>query len=199
MKNTNDDWILTFTGRKMYPTNPTVSAKDSIHIVDIAHALSNICRFTGHTRFFYSVAQHSVHVAARIFEKTGDNIFALAGLLHDASEAYLCDLARPVKNSDGLYFYRRCEKILQSLIFDKYGIRPHGEIVEIIKEADENMLGVEAYFLMPKHPEFEQTNQKPAEMEKFLTFTPDKAKTLFMNAFFAYGGKDDFKNSIEHF
>lgn len=81
-------YILTYTGRKFYPLTPSV---DEVHIEDIAHALSNKCRFTGHTEVFYSVAQHSVIVSSLF------NTSPIWGLLHDAAEAYLPDVASPIK------------------------------------------------------------------------------------------------------
>ena len=82
-------WILTYTGRKVYPLELT---PDQVCVEDIAHALSLKCRFTGHCRTFYSVADHSVRVAALL--PLGKQIH---GLLHDAAEAYLPDVAGPIK------------------------------------------------------------------------------------------------------
>src|SRR5271165_7548492 len=87
--NRKGDWIQTYTGRVMYPLDPR---PEEINIIDIAHALSNLCRFTGHVRTFYSVAEHSVRVSQHCDPKD-----ALWGLLHDASEAYLADMSRPMK------------------------------------------------------------------------------------------------------
>src|SRR5690606_5290032 len=78
------DWMQTFTGRAVYPLD---LRPDDIDIQDIAHALSMQCRYAGHTRQFYSVAEHSVHVA-RWCRQYGPAA-ALEGLLHDATEAYL--------------------------------------------------------------------------------------------------------------
>lgn len=84
-----DDWFTTHSGRQFFLLSPT---PESIAIEDIAHALSMICRWGGHTKKFYSVAQHSVHVSYLL---TPD--LALQGLLHDATEAYVGDVVRPLK------------------------------------------------------------------------------------------------------
>jgi hypothetical protein len=89
------DWIQTYSGRQFWPLDPRV---EDVHLEDIAHALSNVCRYTGHVREFYSVAEHSVHVSWSCEPED-----ALWGLLHDASEAYLADMARPVKQNMPVY------------------------------------------------------------------------------------------------
>lgn len=83
------DWFITFTGRQFFPLDPR---PEDICIEDIAHSLANICRFGGHCREFYSVAQHSVHVSFLV-----PQIFSLVGLMHDAAEAYVGDMVRPLK------------------------------------------------------------------------------------------------------
>lgn len=87
-------WIQTFSGRRFFPLDP---APWDVDIVDIAHALSMKCRYGGHTKFFFSVAQHSVLVAEQAEPQD-----KLAALLHDAHEAYspFGDVPRPVKNAD---------------------------------------------------------------------------------------------------
>lgn len=84
-------WIQTYTGRKFWPLAPH---ENDVCIEDIAHALSLKCRYTGHCREFYSVAQHSVLVS-RMVEPPDE----LWGLMHDAAEAYLPDVARPIKRA----------------------------------------------------------------------------------------------------
>ena len=92
MSTRKGDWIQTYTGRQFWPLDPR---PDDISAHDIAHALAMKCRFGGHTKFpghIYSVAQHSILVADLLPKK-----FQLWGLLHDAAEAYLPDVPRPVK------------------------------------------------------------------------------------------------------
>lgn len=87
-------WIRTFTGKRFYPLKPTI---EDIDILDIAHALSNQCRFSGHSKWHYSVGQHSVYVSQVVRSLGGSPTDIMWGLLHDASEAYLVDLPTPVK------------------------------------------------------------------------------------------------------
>lgn len=89
-----DVFIRTFTGGVFHPLEPK---EDEVNIFDIAHALSQMCRFNGHTREFYSVAQHSVLVAEQYIKEGYTPKEAIGALLHDADEAYMMDLATPIK------------------------------------------------------------------------------------------------------
>jgi uncharacterized protein len=129
-----NDWIRTFTGKRFYPLQPRIQ---DIDITDIAHALSLQCRFTGHCTRHYSVAEHSLLVASLVPEE-----HQLQALLHDASEAYLTDVARPVKHSPEYTFYRKVEKHVQSLIYEYFNCDPK-EAPEL-KKADDAVLGLEA-------------------------------------------------------
>lgn len=93
MTRRNGPWMDLGGGRKFWPIDPS---PDEVSIDDIAHALSNICRFGGRCSHFYSVAQHSVMVS-RIVARTRPDL-ALHGLLHDAAEAYLGDVIAPLKH-----------------------------------------------------------------------------------------------------
>ncbi len=136
----NETWIETFTGRQFWPLDPR---SEDIDIRDIAHALSMVCRFTGHVREFYSVGQHSVHVA-EILLPFGKNL-GLVGLLHDASEAYIADIARPVKHC--LKHYLEIEQRLEKCIAERFGlIFPYPTC---LKAADNMMLNSERRDLMP--------------------------------------------------
>lgn len=141
------DWIQTHSGRAIYPLGAN---EDEITIDDIAHALSNQCRFTGHTSEFYSVAEHCVHVS-----ELCDEPYMLWGLLHDATEAYLVDLARPIKHDPTMFAYREAEDRLMTVICHKFGLTP-GE-PENVKYVDKLILSIEARDLMaPLRPGWER-------------------------------------------
>lgn len=122
------DCIRTYTGIYMNVFEPTL---EMICIEDIAHALSMQCRFGGHLPHFYSVAQHCVH---SVDESTKEN--ALQTLMHDASEAYLMDIPRPIKNR--LSNYKEIENNLMLKIAEKFGFEY--PLHEQTKTIDENML-----------------------------------------------------------
>jgi len=135
------DWIQTFHGVAFYPIDPR---PDEILVEDIAHALSMQCRFTGHVRRFYSVAEHSVHVSQACYQAD-----ALWGLLHDASEAYLVDVASPVKRMEFMEPYRGVEGHLMRSIADRFGLNPRWPEPDNVKRADKCLLAIEARDLMP--------------------------------------------------
>lgn len=103
--------IVTYTGRVV---NPLEIRPEDISLTDIAHSLSNLCRFTGHTKVFYSVAEHSV----RCYDYATEH--KLWVLLHDASEAYVNDIARPLKHSAAYDAYRTAEEHIMKVIAQKY-------------------------------------------------------------------------------
>lgn len=113
---------------------------EMISIEDIAHALSYQCRFGGHLPKFYSVAQHSLNCSYL----TEEPKLKLAALLHDASEAYLLDIPRPIKK--GLSNYKEIEDRLMTLIADTFGFE--WPLHESIKQVDETMLQLEWDCLM---------------------------------------------------
>ena len=129
-------WSQTFTGRRFDPCRPDAA---EICLEDIAHALSHICRFGGHSRTFYSVSQHSVHVSHIVPPE-----HARWGLLHDAAEAYVGDVVRPLKGN--LTNYAGIERGVMGAIAKALGLTlPMPGCVHI---ADEIMLATEARVLM---------------------------------------------------
>lgn len=133
------DWFQTYTGKKFYPMS--VSTED-IDILDIAHALSLICRYGGHCRKFYSVAEHCVLLSHVVAPE-----HALPALLHDAAEAYVGDMVRPLKRVDGMHLYRDLDELISWKIAEKFGIAPR--IPDEVKEADLRILHDERGRLFP--------------------------------------------------
>ena len=126
-------YFRTHSGLHVHPFNPK---PDEISIFDIARSLSQMCRFLGHTEAFYSVAQHSVLVSELVPRED-----ALWGLLHDASEAYLCDLPSPIKRDPEMNIYRILEDRLMAAVCERYGLRP--EMPRSVVLADKALLATE--------------------------------------------------------
>lgn len=132
------DWIHTFTGREFYP----LQGAGEIVVEDIAHALANQCRYSGHCERFYSVAEHSVRLAMVTYRRAHDLQTTRAALLHDASEAYLHDLPRPLKRRPEFAFYREAEDRLQRRILREFGLPE--ELPVSVHALDKEFLGTEA-------------------------------------------------------
>lgn len=134
-------WIELQSGTHFYVDAPNPG---KIHLSDIAHALAFQCRFTGHSRDFYSVAEHSV-VGSRLI--SGDILIRKAFLLHDAAEAFLGDMAYPVKRL--FPEFRVLEERVQDAIHTRFGLDLDPLTYELVKEMDINMLATEADQLLP--------------------------------------------------
>lgn len=111
--------IMTYTKKMFDPLRPDAALLD---IADIAHALSMLCRANGHFKSFYSVAQHSINCMWEAKARGYSDRVQLASLLHDASEAYLSDVTRPVKAE--LPRYKEIEGPLQEMIWNKWLCEP---------------------------------------------------------------------------
>lgn len=137
-------FIETFTGRTFKPLEPDWA---DIQIKDIAHALASQGRFTGHSRFRYSVAEHSVRVAEYLAWEGYKEPIQLWGLLHDASEAYLVDLPTPLKLSESIGVpYRAAEARLMSALCHRFAL-PVKE-PQSVRDADAALLATEVRDLM---------------------------------------------------
>lgn len=156
--------IKTNSGIKTDVLNPI---EEMVDIQDIAHSLSHQCRFGGHIPIFYSVAQHSVMCASAVSENK------LQALLHDASEAYLLDMPKPIKNY--LTEYKKIEYNLMKVISNKFGFSY--PLSKNVKEADHYVFEYENENLweMNKVSKMDIWNKKDAE-EKFLN--------MFYNLFY---------------
>ena len=126
-------YFRTYTGKHVHPLNPS---PEEIDVEDVARSLSQMCRFLGHLDVFYSVAQHSVLVSELVPHED-----ALWGLLHDASEAYLCDLPAPIKREPEMAIYRTAEERLMRAICARFGLEP--DMPESVKIADRALLATE--------------------------------------------------------
>jgi len=225
------DWIQVHSGRQFWPLDPRA---EEIDIGDIAHALSLVCRFTGHVKEFYSVAQHSVLVALTVkrwladamcdgckdggvepvqaswcrdvdgrllcdvcfaatstaaprtswaLDDRGVRLLALAGLLHDGSEAYLCDVARPIKMLAEMARYREAEAKVQSCVYEAFNLWPIEP--RIVKRADDVLLSTEARDLLATlHPAWTvRPPGWPTLEERIVPCSSKEAERMFLQTF----------------
>ncbi len=178
--------IATATGGYIDLEEP---APNDIRLTDIAKALSRICRFTGHCSKFYSVAEHSVRVAAYLRRSGYTPMTQLAGLLHDASEAYLGDVSTPLKTI--MSQYKDLERGMEIAVSNRFGVVTFGRAD--IKRADLVLLAYEKHKLLPmEHGEWPILfDIDPLEYESVrskrtvtkLGWSPDEAEQRFVNVF----------------
>ena len=166
-----EPWIETYTGKKFHFLNPT---HEQIDIRDIAHSLAFTCRYTGHSRRFYSVAEHSVLVSYLATDP-------LAGLLHDASEAYITDIASPIKPH--LNNYKELEDMIMERIAKKFGFAY--PLDPDIKDCDSTQLKTEAKHLL-KSGGIPWAHLYPTKRPHGITpncWSPEEAEKKFLERF----------------
>lgn len=179
--------IQMFTGRMVDPLNPTI---EDINIHDFIHALANKCRFTGHTKEFYSVAQHSVLVscvAERLAKKKqlsqkDIEIVAKQGLLHEGDEVALPDIPTPIKVLEQFAFLKVAAKSWHSLTMRKFGL----PLIEnpLVKQADRILLMTEKRDLMNSTNVWCQEEEGIIPMEeKIIPMMPNEAKRMFLTRY----------------
>ena len=174
-------YVVTFSGKKFFPLD--VRSSD-ICIEDIAHALSLQCRFGGHVKRHYSVGQHSIHVADEMRKVIPGCMKSvqLRGLLHDASEAFLIDLPRPLKQIQDFSVYRNIEAATQGVIYHKYGLPANLKLMvdEGIKVADNLLLAKEAKDLLD-NPYW--CHAMPKSKQRIPIMTPKEVEKKFLKKF----------------
>ena len=166
-----DGSIKTFTGKKFYPMEPDPNL---ICIEDIAHSLSNKCRFSGHTKMFYSVAQHSIIVSNHSENK-------LWGLIHDASEAYLVDLPTPLKVLPEFSFFYEVERKVTEAVCLKFGLTPKEP--DDVSFADKLVLITEKRDLMDVDTDWEEQYGFKPLSERIVGMPPELAKQKFLTVY----------------
>jgi 5'-deoxynucleotidase YfbR-like HD superfamily hydrolase len=180
------NYIQMNSGARVYVAPETLSIdeeKSLFYLDDLAHALANLCRFAGHTNQFYSVAQHSVFVARIVaanaavnaeFTEADYDLLCAQALFHDASEAILADIPKPMKML--VPDYQRLEKQVQSWIMRRLGLPEHE--AALVKVADRVALATESYYLMGENM---APDLQPITMD-ILPLHPAAAKGDFIRA-----------------
>jgi 5'-deoxynucleotidase YfbR-like HD superfamily hydrolase len=167
-------YLQTVSGRWVNPFDPDPAQLDP---GDIARALANQCRFGGHCRVFYSVAQHCVIVSHIVEERGGDVEDTFAALMHDAGEAYLGDMPHPLKHRSALgAAFRESEARLEEAIRDRFNIKAN---VPEVKAVDRALLATErrAFSAEVWHwPELDEV--EPLDLE-LTAWPPDRAAEEF--------------------
>jgi hypothetical protein len=172
--------ILTYTGRYV---NPLRLSPGDVDINDIAHALSMQCRYSGHTREFYSVAQHSVLCVEYLNNRGADLMILKQALLHDAAEAYIQDMARPLKEDPEFgYQYRETEAWIEQAIAAAFDVEWPWE--PAVKEADLALLALERQELMPQNGVWGLLDgiSVPSDFP-IVSWPPEVAKRAFLDRF----------------
>ncbi len=157
--------------------NYNAPEESDVTIDDIAHALSHVCRFAGHIRHFYSVAQHAVNVSYLVPQE-----HALAGLLHDTSEAFTNDLPTPLKIAFPIF--KELEVKIEAAMATKFGFR--FPLPESVKYADLQMLLIEKEDLKGDHSDWAVLTgvERPRSKLLWMQETPPaEAKVRFMNRY----------------
>lgn len=164
-------YMLTHTGQKFYLND--IEGQE-VRILDISHALSNICRFNGQCESFYSVAQHSVMVSEIVAPE-----HAKQALLHDATEAYLGDMIRPLKAL--IPTFCDIEKRLQKHIFNQFGLSPIEH--PAVKHADNVALAREQIHIMRNKDMWSGVSEL-YDNTMVIACDPTEAKAMFIRRYY---------------
>lgn len=185
MSEMTNNWLCTNSGIKFDPFCPT---PEMIEIADIAHGLAGTFRFGGQSDRWYTVAQHCVAVCGRFADVS--TTLCLWGLLHDAAEAYLWDVQRPIKAN--VYFrepnglltcFRKIERRILAAVAERFGLPWHG-IPAAVVEADDRELARERRELFSeRQPDWPDLPAVKAYPEPIVCWTPEQAERAFLERF----------------
>lgn len=183
-------WIETFTRRRVDPLH---MLEDDIDIRDIYISLSHLCRYVGQCKRFYSVGQHSIHVAEMVLNAPhGDrpreehHRTCLAALLHDGAEAYISDISRPVKHS--IAQLMKVEDRLMGEVTKRFKL--HGADWSLIKKMDNIMLATEAFELMQSRGEGWYLPEPRDRHLVIPVMTSTEVQDVFIDRFHMFGGEE---------
>lgn len=163
-------WMQTYGGMQFWPFDPR---PEDINLIAMAHALGNTCRYNGQCNHFYSVAEHSVLVSENVPEED-----ALWSLMHDASEAYIGDIIRPIKPH--VLAFQEIEAGIMAAVCQRFGLPP--EMPASVKHADTAILADEQPVLMPEPPEPWHLPYPPLKV-KIRCLNPYDATQAFLGRF----------------
>lgn len=169
-------WMGTYMGERFWPLDPHPW---DFHLGDIAHHLSMTCRYGGAVQRFYSVAEHSVLVSLFVPPE-----YAKEALLHDASEAYVGDLIRPLKHQPEMKAFREAEDRIYPMVMEAFGVVSTEESRKVISFVDDQIIADEVRALM-RCPEkyFERYPAGIALGCTIRALDPLAAKSLFISRY----------------
>lgn len=181
------DWMTTYTGRQFWPLDPR---PEDVDIIDIAHALSMICRYQGHTQYFYSVAEHAILMARHsLLHRPNDWEMALFCLLHDAAEAYVCDVVSPLKQS--IPAFSESEYVVLKAIASKFDFPLTFSDHEYVRELDHLIRYNEGKALLPHNQWWEKYSPGLGAIE-LPSYSCRTAELVFLSMF------NRLREEIEH-
>ena len=177
------NWMETWSGVKFYPLDPR---SEDIRIEDIAHSLARLNRYNGHADVaHYSVAEHSMHLAKALVRDTGDFRVAFEALMHDAPEAYVGDMVRPLKREPAMAKYVEAEdKVWRAIVeMEAHAGLLFYELTPIVKEYDTRILMDERAQVLRRSTNLWQDNDLEPLGVRIPGLPPSKAEYLFLELY----------------
>ncbi len=191
MEERKGNWFQTFTGKVFYPLDPR---EEEIDIRDITHSLSLSCRYHGHCRYFYSVAEHCIRtkmIALSLLMKMGENTLnikpaevAFWSLFHDAAESYVGDMNAPLKAD--MPKYKEVEEGILTVIGKKYEFPyPMSEhVATLVHKADKIMLATELRDILATAPQAWDNDEKASEDMVIVPYSSQEVERIFLGEYF---------------